>query len=32
MRDTSGGNAIEIAQLQKEIADAKESYTDSRID
>jgi hypothetical protein len=32
MRDTSGGNAMEIASLQKEIADAKEGYTDSLVD
>jgi hypothetical protein len=32
MRDTSGGNAMEIAQLQKEIAEQKEGYTDSLVD
>lgn len=32
MQDTSGGNALEIASLQKEIAEAKESYNDSLID
>jgi hypothetical protein len=32
MRDTSGGNAMEIAALQKEIAEAKENYTDTLID
>ena len=32
MRDTSGGNAMEIAALQKEIADQKEGYTDSLVD
>lgn len=32
MRDTSGGNAMEIAALQKEIADTKEGYTDSLVD
>jgi hypothetical protein len=30
--DTSGGNEVEIANLQKEIADSKESYTDSLVD
>ena len=32
MRDTSGGNAMEIAALQKEIAEQKEGYTDSLVD
>lgn len=32
MRDTSGGNAMEIANLQKEISDAKQGYTDTLID
>jgi hypothetical protein len=32
MRDTSGGNATEIASLQKEIAEAKEGYADSLVD
>lgn len=32
MRDTSGGNAMEIASLQKEISDAKQGYTDTLID
>lgn len=32
MRDTSGGNAMEIASLQKEIEEAKQGYTDSLID
>lgn len=30
--DTSGANALEIASLEKEIADSKESYGDSLID
>lgn len=32
MRDTSGANASEIASLQKEIAEAQESYSDTLID
>ena len=32
MQDTSGGNATEIAALQKEIAEAKEGYTDTLVD
>lgn len=32
MRDTSGGNAMEIASLQKEIDEAKQGYTDSLVD
>jgi hypothetical protein len=32
MQDTSGANAIEIAQLQQELADEKESYGDSLVD
>ena len=32
MRDTSGGNAMEIASLQKEIEETKQGYTDSLID
>ena len=32
MQDTSGGNAIEIAALQKEITEAKKSYTDTLVD
>ena len=32
MRDTSGGNALEIAELQKEIEEEKEGYTDSLVD
>ena len=32
MMDTSGGNEVEIANLQKEIADSKENYTDSLVD
>ena len=32
MRDTSGANDLEILALQKEIADAKESYTDTLVD
>ena len=32
MRDTSGGNAMEIASLQQEITDAKTSHTDSLVD
>jgi hypothetical protein len=32
MRDTSGGNALEIAELQKEIDEDKEAYTDSLVD
>ena len=32
MRDTSGGNAMEIASLQKEIEEAKQGYTDSLVD
>lgn len=31
-RDTSGANALEILQLEEEISDAQESYTDSLID
>ena len=32
MRDTSGGNAMEITSLQQEIAQDKEGYTDSLVD
>jgi DNA replication protein DnaD len=32
MRDTSGGNAMEIAALQEEIANAKQDYSDSLVD
>lgn len=32
MRDTSGGNAVEIATLRKEIEDAETDYTDSLVD
>lgn len=32
MRDTSGGNALEIASLQQDIADAKQGYQDTLID
>lgn len=32
MRDTSGGNAVEIAQLREEIEDAETDYTDSLVD
>jgi hypothetical protein len=32
MRDTSGGNALEIAELQKEIDEDKEAYTNSLVD
>jgi hypothetical protein len=32
MMNTSGANDVEIANLQKEIADAKEGYTDTLID
>lgn len=32
MRDTSGGNAVEIAQLQKELTEAEEDYTDTLVD
>lgn len=31
-RDTSGANALEIQKLQKELEDARESYTDSLVD
>ena len=31
-QDSSGANALEIAKLQEELADARESYTDSLID
>lgn len=31
-QDSSGANAVEIAQLQKELEDARESYTDQLID
>ena len=31
-QDTSGANAVEIANLQKEIAEARENYTDQLID
>ena len=31
-RDTSGGNQLEILKLQKDIEDARESYTDSLVD
>ena len=32
MRDTSGANALEIADLQKEIDDSRQDYADSLID
>jgi hypothetical protein len=32
MRDTSGGNEMEIASLQKEIAEAQEGYIDNLVD
>jgi hypothetical protein len=32
MRDTSGGNALEIAALQKEIEQDQEEHTDSLVD
>jgi hypothetical protein len=32
MRNTSGGNAMEIASLQKEIEEAKQGHTDSLVD
>ena len=32
MRDSSGGNAVEIAELQKEIEEDKQSHTDSLVD
>lgn len=32
MRDTSGGNAVEIAKLQKELTEAEENYTDTLVD
>jgi hypothetical protein len=32
MRNSSGSNAMEIAQLQKEIADEKQGYTDTLVD
>lgn len=32
MRDTSGGNAVEIAKLQKELTEAEENYTDILVD
>jgi hypothetical protein len=31
-QDTSGANALEIMQLQKEIDEAQEDYTDTLID
>ena len=31
-RDTSGGNQLEILKLQKDIEDARQSYTDSLVD
>ena len=31
-RDTSGGNAVEIAQLEEELANARESYGDTLVD
>lgn len=31
-RNTSGGNAMEIAQLQKELTEEEQSYTDSLVD
>jgi hypothetical protein len=31
-QDTSGANALEIEQLQKEIDEGRESYTDTLID
>lgn len=32
MRDTSGGNSVEIAKLQKELTEAEENYTDTLVD